>query len=154
MVNLCAPHDSQRGCFPSFFACLIVARATMEHCSRGQGFFGKSSFPTTNSLVYVSVLRGGYKHYNNRQQLYPNFYFTTIGAAVDTGESVALNRAPVRERTVAFVLLKPVLRVLGGKPLHQPVARHLGHDRGEGDDRHAEVALNDSALDIFLGRAQ
>ena len=37
----------------------------MEHCSRGQGFFGKSSFPTTNSLVYVSVLRGGYKHYNN-----------------------------------------------------------------------------------------
>src|SRR3989344_4800317 len=101
----------------------------------------------------VSYLRGSGR-LQQLEALYPDFYFTTIGAAGDTGESVALNRAPVRERAVAFVLLNPVLRVLGGKPLHQPVARHLGHDRGEGDDRHAEVALNDSALDIFLGRAQ
>src|SRR3989344_6139284 len=55
---------------------------------------------------------------------------------------------------VAFVPLKSVLRILFGEGAHQPVAAHFGDNRGERDDRHQRIAINNGVLFVTLRRLQ
>ena len=56
------------------------------------------------------------------------------------------DRRAMRQRRIPLVLPEPVRRVLPPRCLHQPVPRHLRHDRGGGDARRALVAADQVAL--------
>ena len=56
------------------------------------------------------------------------------------GRPEAGERGEMLRHAVAHVALEAVARMGGAEPDHQPVARHLGDDRGGGDRQHQRIA--------------
>jgi len=61
------------------------------------------------------------------------------------GDAEPFERDAVLRRAIAGVAFPAVPRMLGGEPFHDPVARHLGGDRGGGNGKAEAVAFHDRA---------
>ena len=58
------------------------------------------------------------------------------------GRAKPLERGPVSGDGIAHMLLEAVARMGGAQPHHEPVARHLGHDRSRRDRQHESVSAD------------